>query len=94
MEARHFPDRDPSNNAVTNLSWATRKANFADKQIHGTQTRGEKHHTSKLTDEKVRAMRAEYAAGGITQLRLGRKYGVNQHTTGCLLNGSTWKHVE
>jgi hypothetical protein len=35
-EARHFPDRDPRNNRLDNLSWATRTTNQRDRDFHGT----------------------------------------------------------
>src|SRR5689334_9152154 len=33
-EACHFPDRNPANNAISNLAWGTRKQNELDKAIH------------------------------------------------------------
>lgn len=36
MEARHFPDRDTSNNRLENLRWATHQQNIDDKKFHGT----------------------------------------------------------
>lgn len=38
MEACHFPDRTPSNNAITNLRWDTRRENIRDAQIHKVGT--------------------------------------------------------
>jgi len=37
MECRHFPDRDPSNNRLDNLSWGTPVENAIDRVWHGTQ---------------------------------------------------------
>lgn len=34
--ARHFPDDDPFNNALHNLSWSTQSQNMLDRRIHGT----------------------------------------------------------
>lgn len=51
-------DGDPSNNAPSNLRWSTRSENHADKVIHGTHNRGERHPLSKLSDEQVRSIRA------------------------------------
>lgn len=36
MEACHFPDRDPSNNRLSNLRWGTRSENRFDAVKHGT----------------------------------------------------------
>lgn len=42
MECCHFPDRDRSNNRLSNIRWDTKLANAADREIHGTTARGEK----------------------------------------------------
>lgn len=55
--ARHFPDRDPANNRLSNLSWATQLVNQRDRVIHGTHGRGEKSGTAKLTKEDVAFIR-------------------------------------
>ena len=36
MECRHFPDQDPMNNKLENLSWTTRKKNTKDRIHNGT----------------------------------------------------------
>ena len=36
IQARHYPDRDTTNNTLANLSWATRSVNSRDKIEHGT----------------------------------------------------------
>jgi hypothetical protein len=51
-------DGRPANNCATNLRWATRADNHADKIAHGTHNRGERHPLSKLSDEQVRAIRS------------------------------------
>ena len=60
MQACHFPDKNPSNNHLTNLRWDTVVNNHADKKIHGTQCMGETHGVSKLTDEAVAYIRKNY----------------------------------
>ena len=49
------------------------------------------HH--KLTPADVRAIRAAYAAGGVTQRQLGAQYGVAQITISFLLRRQTWRCV-
>lgn len=44
-------------NRVENLRWATESENMADKVLHGTHCRGEKHGGAKLTDAEVMAIR-------------------------------------
>lgn len=48
----------------------------------------------KLTDDDVRAIRAEYAAGRWTQTDLAYIYGVNQSTVQAVVRGRTHKHVQ
>ncbi len=55
--------------------------------------RGEKHHLAKLSAQNVRDIRASYAAGGMSQKRLARQYGVSKHTVYTIVHGETWRHV-
>jgi hypothetical protein len=55
--------------------------------------RGEKCHSSKLTDEIVRAIRAEYAAGGVSYPEIGKKYGLHPVHVGTVVRRKTWAHV-
>jgi hypothetical protein len=48
----------------------------------------------KLTDDDVRAIRAEYAAGRWNQADLAYIYGVTQNTVQALLCGRTHRHVK
>ena len=48
----------------------------------------------RVTAEKVRQMRSEYAAGGISYSRLARKYGLSLGNTYRIVNHQGWKHVE
>lgn len=54
--------------------------------------RGEKDGNAKLTDEKVRKLRAEYAAGA-RQVDLAARYGIWQGTVSSILRRRTWRHV-
>mgnify|MGYP002780477625 CR=1 FL=1 len=97
MECRHFPDRDPTNNNLTNLSWGTRSRNQRDRNAHGTDNRGSKHGMSKLTEAAIRKIR-EDAALPIslrpTQGTQARRYGVDQSVISEVINRKLWKHVE
>ena len=47
-----------------------------------------------MTPEKVRSLRAEYAAGGISTVTLGARYGIDPSTVrDIVLRGRYWKHV-
>lgn len=53
MECRHFPDNNPSNNRLDNLSWATHYDNIQDRYFHNTYDFGEDNTAAKLTEEDV-----------------------------------------
>lgn len=42
--ARHWPDRDVSNNALVNLEWNTQSQNMFDRRAHGTDHESRKTH--------------------------------------------------
>jgi hypothetical protein len=54
---------------------------------------GMTHGMHKLTDAEVISIRREYAAGGIGQRALGRKYGVTKYPIQRIVNGTGWKHL-
>lgn len=58
----------------------TSQENAQDRETKGRRSilRGELHGMSKLSDEQVAAIRARYAAGGVTQPALATEYGVVQ----------------
>jgi len=58
-----------------------------------THARGEDHGRAKLTDEKVLAIRAEYAAGSTSQRALAAAYSVTQWTVWAVVNHKKWTHV-
>ena len=61
---------------------------------NGNHKRGEIHHASKVTAEKVRQMRSEYAAGGTSYSRLAKKYSLSLSSAYRIVNCRRWKHVE
>ncbi len=90
----HFPDRDPGNNAVENIRWGTPTENYADAVKHGTSTRGEKNYKTKMTPEKVLALRADHDTGRFTFKSLGLKYGITAAGACHIANRKTWKHIQ
>jgi hypothetical protein len=52
MQCRHFPDRNPTNNRVSNLSWGTPLENANDRRVHGTIACGDRH-SSRMHPESV-----------------------------------------
>lgn len=75
MEACHFPDRDPSNNRLTNLRWDTCSANRIDAVKHGTL-----HGLERTYDySALRQMRAD----GLTPKEIRERTGISK--------GHLWK---
>jgi len=94
-ECRHFPDQNPANNRIENLSWATHVENMADKLANGTDHKGEKHGGARFTEDIVRAMRADHAADsseGWTS-RLARKYNTDARSVHRIIKRERWGHV-
>ena len=56
--------------------------------------RGEKHHSAKMTEARVRAIRYLYWVKGIDSRCLSRLYGYNTQTLWDCVNYATWKHVK
>ena len=92
MEACHR-DGDRSNNSLNNLRWDTPKNNCADTARHGRSNKGERHGLARLTEEKVKAIRAEYATGIASYESLGRKHGVTGSAILAVVRRRNWKHV-
>jgi len=86
-------DGNPANNVLNNLRWANQKTNAADAKRHGTWTHGTMSGVSPLSASKVKAIRRRYAAGGISQAALAKKYGVVQSAIWQIVNGVTWAHL-
>jgi hypothetical protein len=76
-------------NRLTNLRWATRVENFADKRKHGTRLWGETGPSAKLTAAQVQHIRT--LARTHSQCAIGRMYGVGGWTIGRILHGETWR---
>ena len=89
MEACHN-DGNRANSALTNLRWDTRQANLADQVRHGTIPRGEAHVRAKLTEAKVREIRAKYATGTTSQHKLAVEYGVSDVTVSNVVRRAGW----
>jgi hypothetical protein len=78
------------NGCVTkrHLTWKTRPENEADKLVHGTHNRGERHPLSKLSETDARQILA--LKGTVSQSRLAAEYGVTRETVGAIHRGERW----
>jgi len=93
MQGRHFPKRNPGNNRLSNLKWGTPAQNSADRDVHGTTSRGAKHWNVKLTARRVRSIRRIWLQGRLTQEQIGARYGVTKGAVRLVVLGKLWKHV-
>lgn len=91
--ARHSCD-NPSCVNPAHVVPGTAKDNSADMMRRGRAIgpRGEKCWKARLTNVKVRAMRAEHAAGA-SRTELMHRYGVSRTAVALVVRRSTWKHV-
>lgn len=80
-----------TNNNAVNLRWGTRTSNTRDRMIHGTQLRGEKYATAKLTD--ATAKRIKELRGALPQSELARMFNVSPSAVQAVHDGRTWKHA-
>lgn len=92
-EAAHN-DGNSHNNHWTNLRWATKLENEADKLIHGTRSHGEKHGTAKLKAVQVLEIRRKYFEEGATQMALAAEFGVRQTQISRIVRKEEWPNLE
>ncbi len=74
--------------AGNHLSWKTREENHADKLIHGTHNRGERHGMAKLTSDDVRFIKAHAEMRGVD---LAAKFHVHPATICFIRKGRSWQ---
>lgn len=72
------------------LRWATPAENSADKNLHGTDNRGERNGKTKLTAADIAAIRN--APPGLRALM--DKYGISKGCVSKIRSGQRWGHVE
>jgi len=93
-----------TDNALTNLEWASPAANSAHAVATGlmpsgerssrrlyasSYPRGERHPQSKLTEDAVR----DILSSSLTQDAMAAKYGVSQRTISVIRQRKTWRHI-
>lgn len=70
------------------LDWKTRAENQADRILHGTSNRGERHGMSKLTETDVIEIRS--LRGHIPQREIAERFGIHQSTVSGILHRKAW----
>ena len=83
-------DGTRTNNRADNLRWATPHENSLDRAIHGTQQRGERVGTSKLSERQA----IEILKSDKPQTELSQIYGVSSRTVGLIKRGKSWKYLQ
>jgi hypothetical protein len=93
--ARHLNDNS-EDDRLENLAWGSAADNWRDADDNGRipNQRGSNGGRAKLTETDVVTIRAAYAAGGVSQSELGRKYGVSKSAIRDILSGQNWSHVQ
>jgi HNH endonuclease/NUMOD4 motif len=91
-EVRHL-DGNKLNNLAVNLRWGTSLENAADRERHGTETRGSRNGKARLTEDLVREARLRYAAGEM-QRDIASEFGVSQTAICLAISGRNWRHVQ
>lgn len=75
------------------LFLGTNADNSADMVSKGRQAKGERHGSAKLKANDVREIRKRYAKGGITQVDLGKMFGVCQATVKEIIRREIWRDI-
>jgi hypothetical protein len=101
MQARHFPDRDTTNNRLDNLQWGTPKQNSQDRITHGTNAGGSRNGSAKLKEADIVVLRLRYfaALGSRRKMPNGRlakiakEFGVTIGHVCKIVRRRLWKNV-
>lgn len=76
------------------LFLGSHKDNYQDSVVKGRNSRGEFHGNSKISDEIVRKIRAEYQPYKVTLKTLANKYQISACTAHKIIAGEAWRHVD
>lgn len=82
-------DGNPGNPHLSNLRYATREENLADRVIHGTDTRGIRNGQHVLTEAEVLEVVELIDEGHVLQF-IADRYGVARMTISHIRHGETW----
>ena len=78
---------------ISNLRWATKAENEADRERHGMVLRGSRHGRAKMTEEDVIALRLFRLRDKVPFSRLGAMFGVSKRTAMRAYTGFAWRHL-
>lgn len=75
------------------LVWKTPIENQADKLVHGTDSRGQKHGMSKLTNDQAAHIKRLIIASEMSLSQIARDYGVSVCTIWDIKHQKSWRHL-
>ncbi|TGV15847.1 hypothetical protein EN816_00930 [Mesorhizobium sp. M8A.F.Ca.ET.173.01.1.1] len=73
------------------LVWKTPSANQLDRNVHGTDIRGEQHAMAKLTEQEVREMRR--LSESHTATEIAKMFSISLAHTCKIIKNKSWQHV-
>ncbi len=92
MSVCHSCDNPPCVNP-NHLFLGTHQENMHDAATKRRFVHGAKSPLAKLTDEKVRLIRSLYMAGGISQRKIAKMFGVSSSGIARIISRKLWSHV-
>lgn len=78
---------------MSNLRWDTHSSNMRDRLKHGTDGRGAKNGNAKLTEDRVREIKAALRYGE-TKKSIAQRYGVSPSCVSGIARGVLWSWLE
>lgn len=89
---RHL-DGDKLNNRLSNLTWGTYSENNQDKNLHGTNSEGEKRYNTNLKNKQVLEIIKLFKTGNYYRAELARMYGTSPNVVELIIKRKSWKCV-
>lgn len=75
------------------MQWKQVKDNMADKVRHGTQTRGQDHHTAKLNDADIAEIKRQLLTSK-PKRHIANEFGVSDSLICMIAKGKRWAHIQ